>query len=322
LPKRLGKAQIAQEGDRSLKIGVVMNPRAGGGRLKTEWRPLAVEIEHRIGAFDVRATERSGHASSLAQQFAESGAQLILAVGGDGTIGEVADGILRSGLKPELGIIPFGTGVDFPRSLAIGGTALEAIEAIASRRTRTIDAGRVGYIGDGGQPGTKHFINVASLGLSGPTVRAVNGARARGRSGRFTFLFHTLAQMIGYKAQRVGIRLDGGEEIDTEIALVAMANGRFFGAGLMVAPDAELDDGLLDVVIVKGANKLKLIQVMNSAHDGGHRNSPLCAFRRGKLITIRPLVDGDEVLIDIDGESPGRAPMRVEVIPGALTLRC
>jgi YegS/Rv2252/BmrU family lipid kinase len=304
-----------------LTIGVVMNPRAGGGRMTAEWPALAHAIQERLGAFQLATTTRAGEASALAERLADEGVGLIIAAGGDGTIGEVADGILRSRLRPELGIIPIGTGADFPRNITLGATSLEAVETIASGRRRVIDAGQVHYIGDDGKPAKKHFINVASLGLSGPTVRAVNGAKARGRSGKLTFLYHTLTQMLGYRGQSVRVRIDGEEQIDERIVVVAIGNGRYFGAGLMVAPDAELSDGLLDVVIVKMASKLSMIRVLSKAYDGGHKGSPLCTFRKAKVVTMAPLSEGDEVLIDIDGESPGRAPMRVEVLPGALTLR-
>lgn len=304
-----------------MNIGVVMNPRAGGGRMTAEWPALARAIQEKLGPFQLAATQRAGEASSLAEQLANEGAGLVIAAGGDGTLGEVADGLLRARLRPELGLIPIGTGVDFRRNLTLGTTPPEAVEAIASGRRRVIDAGRVSYVADDGSPGTKHFINIASLGLSGPTVRAVNAAKAKGRSGKFTFLFHTLAQMLGYRAQAVRVRIDEAETIEARIAVVAVANGRYFGAGLMVAPDALLDDGLFDVVIVQAANKLTLMRTLSTAYDGGHKASPLCTFRRCRSISIEPVEAGDEVLIDIDGESPGRAPMRVEVLHGALTLR-
>lgn len=304
-----------------MNIGVVMNPRAGGGRMTAVWPELARAIQERLGPFQLAATTRAGEASALAERLANDGVGLVIAAGGDGTIGEVADGLLRARLRPDLGIIPVGTGIDFPRSLGLGSTPAEALDIIASGRRRVIDAGRVSYVGDDGQPGSRHVINIASLGLSGPTVRAVNAAKATGRSGKFTFLFHTLAQLLRYQPQGVRVRFDDGETVEERIAVAAVANGKYFGAGLMVAPDAALDDGLLDVVVVRAASRLRLMRVLSTAYDGGHRSSPLCTFRRCRSVSIEPLRDGDEVLIDIDGESPGRAPMRVDILPGALTLR-
>lgn len=307
------------DGGTFVNIGVVMNPRAAGGRIMAEWPALSRAIQERLGAFQLATTRKAGEAPELARQLADSGVDLVIAAGGDGTIGEVADGLLRASRQPELGIIPIGTGVDFPRNLDLGETPLEAVEAIARSPGRRIDAGRVTYVGDDGQPGMKHFLNEASVGLSGPTVRAVNAAKAKGRSGKGTFLYHTLAELIGYRWDTVRVTLDGTETIESRIAVVAMCNGRYFGSGLMVAPEAELDDGLLDVVIVAAANKLALVTVLNSAYRGGHTKSPYCTFRKAKVIEIEPV--GKPALIDIDGESPGRLPIRVEVMPGALVLR-
>jgi diacylglycerol kinase (ATP) len=302
-----------------VKLGVVMNPLAGGGRAAAAWPEIARLIEARLGPFELRRTTRGGEAAVLAHELAQSGAGLVIAAGGDGTMSEVADGLLRGGTGAEFGFIPLGTGVDFARTFGVKSPR-DGVEAIASGRRRKIDAGKVSYIADDGLPATRHFVNVASLGLSGPTVRAVNKARLRGGKGRFVFLYHTLTQLLGYRWQPVRVRLDGEDEIDADIALVAVCNARFFGGGLMVAPDAAVDDGLFEVVIVKGESRLELISVLNSAYEGGHKSSPLCTFRRAKLVTIAPRGE-QPVLIDIDGESPGRAPMRVEMLPGALTLR-
>jgi len=319
LPNAFGKAQIGQGEGISVTIGVVMNPRAASGRLLAQWPTLAGHIRDCLGPFRLATTTQPAEASALARELAESGLDLVIAVGGDGTIGEVADGLLRAGRKPDLGILPIGTGVDFARSLDIGSSTHEAIDAIASGRRRRIDAGRITFVGDDGRPDMKYFINEASAGLSGPTVRAVNAAKASGRGGKFVFLYHTLAQLLRYRWDAVRVTLDGTETIESRIAVVAACNGRYFGSGMMVAPHAELDDGLLDVVIVKAANKLALLGVLNAAYSGRHITSRHCIVRRVRRIDIEPV--RDPALIDIDGESPGRLPARVEVLPQALVLR-
>lgn len=302
-----------------MKIGVVMNPRAGGGRLGAEWPALAQALEQRLGAIEVVATKRVSEASSLAHQLAATGAELILAAGGDGTMGEVADGIMRAGGRAAFAVIPFGTGLDFPRNLGLGPTPLDAVEAIASGRTRRIDVGRIGYVADDGTPGVRHFINETSFGLSGPTVRAVNAAKQRGRVGKGVFLWHTLSQLFRYAPVRVRVTLDDAEVIEEEIAVVAVCNGKFFGGGMMVAPDAAIEDCLFDVVIVRQSSKLELISTLNRAYSGGHLKSRICTFRRARKVRVDPV--GKAALIDIDGESPGCVPATVEMLPGALTLR-
>jgi diacylglycerol kinase (ATP) len=296
-----------------------MNPRAGGGRMDAAWLALGDALAMRLGEFEVLRTTRPGEGSDLARQLAEDGADLIIAAGGDGTISEVADGLMRASRRPELGIIPVGTGIDFPRSLEIGTTPLDAVNAIASGRRRQIDVGRIGYVADGGGAGVRHFVNEASFGLSGPVARAVNSARLRGHSGKPVFLWHTLAKLWRYSPLTVRVTLDDAEVIETQIAVLAVCIGKYFGAGMMVAPDAEIDDGLFDVVIVKYAGKLELISLLSRAYSGGHTRSPLCTIRRARSVSIAPV--GPAALAEVDGETPGRIPASIEMLPGALTLR-
>ncbi len=302
-----------------MKIGVVMNPRAGGGRMDAAWLTLGDALAMRLGPFEVLRTSRPGEGSDLAQQLAEDGADLVVAAGGDGTISEVADGLMRASRRPELGIIPVGTGIDFPRNLELGPTPVDAVEAIASGRKRQIDVGRIGYVDEHGGVNVRHFTNEASFGLSGPVVRAVNAAKLRGASGKAVFLWHTLSQLWRYKPLTMRVTLDGAEVIETEVAVVAVCIGRYFGAGMMVAPDARIDDGLFDVVIVKHASKLELISVLRKAYAGTHTKSRLCIMRRARSVSIEPL--GVPALIDVDGEAPGRIPANIEMLPAALTLR-
>jgi diacylglycerol kinase (ATP) len=302
-----------------MRIGVVINPRAGGGRMAAAWPSLQASLEAKVGSVEPLFTTRQGEGSDLALRLANEGAGLILAAGGDGTIGEVVDGLMRAGRKAELGIIPVGTGIDFPRNLETGRSPQAAIEAIGSGRRREIDVGRVTFTADAGGESTRHFLNEASFGLSGPIVRAVNGSKTGKPTDKLVFLWHSIDALIRLKPQRVSIVLDGGAAIEDEIAVVAVCNGRYFGAGLMVAPDAKIDDGLFDVVIVKHANPFALIGVLLSAYRGGHRKNPLCTFLRAKRVEVEAL--GEPALVDIDGESPGTIPARVEMLAGALTLR-
>jgi diacylglycerol kinase (ATP) len=307
-----------------MTIGVVMNPVAGGGRLAANWAQVSAAIERHLGPFELRTTTRTGETIDLAREFAAAGVDLIVAAGGDGTVGEVVDGILQSGRLVPLGILPAGTGRDFVRNLGIGKTVSEHVAAMASGRTRAIDAGRVSYTSDDGSPQVRHFINVASLGVSGPTVRAVNAGRQQGaRSGKMVFLLHSVVQLLRYQPQDVRIVLDGEETIDARIAVVAIANGGFFGGGMMVAPDAAIDDGLFDVVVFRATSRPKLIANMRLLYSGSHRTHRLVTIRRARTVDVTPLDDVavNAALLDVDGESPGRIPARFEVLPGAVTLR-
>ena len=147
---------------------------------------------------------------------------------------------------------------------------------------RRIDAGRISYVDDHGALASRHFINIASLGLSGATDRAVNADKRKGTiSAKALFLWRTVVEFIRYRFQDVRITVDDGEPVEARMALVAVANGKFFGGGMMIAPDAELDDGLFDIVILRAAGKLGLILDLRLLYGGRHRDHPAITILRG-----------------------------------------
>jgi diacylglycerol kinase (ATP) len=311
-----------------LKVGVILNPVAGGGGLSSRWPEIATLLTQAFGEFEMRKTEQAGDATTLAIDFAACGYDLVIAAGGDGTASEVADGLLKavaeSGRRVELGLLPCGTGIDFARGLGLPGDFETAIERIAQAKASPLDAGRISYVDDHGALASRHFINIASLGLSGVTDRAVNADKRKGRiSAKALFFWSTVIEFIRYRFQEVRITIDDGEPVEARVALVAVANGRFFGAGMMIAPDAELDDGAFDIVILRAAGKLGLIRDLRLVYGGRHRNHPAITILRGRKVVVEPLGDPlvNGALIDIDGESPGRIPATFEILPGALALR-
>lgn len=312
-----------------MKIGIVLNPVAGAGRAAQLWPQFEAEIRRQLGEFTLLKTGRPEDAALFARQLAEQGCGLVIASGGDGTIGETVDGLLKSGVPadalPRFAILPCGTGSDFARSLGLAGTAQEMVSKIAAGREREIDAGRVTYVDDQGRAAMRHFINIASLGLSGPTSRAVNRAKRSGKaSGQLLFMWHTIRELIRYKFQDVRISVDGGPPLEARIAVAAAANGRFFGGGMMIAPQAELDDGMLDLVIFRGAAKLTLIKDMRLLYTGSHVSHPSVTILRGRKITVEPAGDParNTAQLDIDGESPGAIPAIFEVLPKAIRVIC
>jgi len=309
-----------------LKVGVVLNPVAGGGRLKRDWPQVEAALRRHFGDVELRETQASGDAERLALDFAADGFGLVVAAGGDGTASEVADGLLQAADEgcgtAELALIPCGTGIDFARGLGLPQDLDALVARIAEAKGRKIDAGRISYVDDLGARASRHFINIASLGLSGATDRAVNADRRKGRvSAKALFYWRTVAEFVRYRFQHVRIAIDDGEPVEARMALVAVANGKFFGGGMMVAPDAALDDGQFEIVILRAANKLGLIRDIRLVYGGQHRNHPAITILRGRKVTVEPMSDDDAALVDIDGESPGRIPAVFEMRPGALTLR-
>ncbi|MER9023964.1 diacylglycerol kinase family lipid kinase [Mesorhizobium sp. M0815] len=311
-----------------MKVAVVLNPIAGGGRLKRHWPEVAASLKRHFGDFELRETQAEGDAERLALDLAAIGFELVIAAGGDGTASEVADGLLKafreSGRTAELGLLPCGTGIDFARGLGLSNNVDLTLKRIAEAKPRKVDAGCISYVDDHGALASRHFINIASLGLSGATDRAVNADKRKGKvSAKALFYWRTVWEFLRYRFQDVAITIDDGAPVEVRMALVAVANGKFFGGGMMIAPDAELNDGEFDIVILRAAGKLKLIWDIRLLYGGRHRNHPAITILRGKKVVVEPLgdVQKNAALIDIDGESPGRIPATFEILPGALTLR-
>ncbi|MEP5260955.1 MAG: diacylglycerol kinase family lipid kinase, partial [Nitratireductor sp.] len=196
------------------------------------------------------------------------------------------------------------------------------VKRIASGGTRRIDIGKLTFIAEDGRETTRYFNNIASFGLSGETVRAVNNATwQKSFGGNFAFTWATLMTAWRHKPRPVKIETDEGFETVANIGLTAVANGRYFGSGLKVAPDAEPDDGLFDVVIMRHLGFMDLVKGGGDLREGTHVNGPKVDVVRARSVTATPL-GTEPVLIDVDGEGPGRLPARFEILPGALTLRC
>lgn len=274
-----------------MSVGVVVNPAAGGGRLRAAWPQLAAMLEQRLGPLSVLTTRAPGEGRLLAGQHVRNGARLVIAAGGDGTANEVVDGLLLAGGGPELGVISVGTGRDFVRTLGGNADVAAAVEAIGSGRTRRIDVGRASYLDDAGRQAMRHFLNVASLGLSGPTARRINASKQNRQVGKLAFYYYTVMELLRYRAQDVRVRFDDSETVDVHTALVVAANGRYFGGGMMVAPDAAIDDGQFDVLVYRAESKLRMVLDLNLIYRGAHVSLPRVRIKRCSWVEIAPLGD-------------------------------
>lgn len=309
-----------------MRVSAICNPVAGGGRAGRQWPQIETLLQNRFVSVTTHQTRGPGDAATIAAELARTGTGLLIVCGGDGTISEVVDGLLRARAfegagAPKLGIIPDGTGSDLSRTLGLTRDIEAQIDRIATGNFRRIDAGRMTFLSDKGEAAVRHFINVASLGLSGPTDRAVNAARAKRRHGaKAVFLYNTVRELLRYRFDDVRISVDGGAPIEARIALVAVANGRYFGGGMLIAPDAAIDDGLFEIAIVRGSGKAALIRQIPKLYSGTHVRLPIVTMLKGRRIVLEPADGARPALVDIDGESPGRIPATFEILPGALEV--
>ena len=258
-------------------------------------------------------SERPGQLAELARG-AAGDASLLVAVGGDGTVNEVANGI--AGLHVELAVIPRGTGWDFVRTYGIPRKLEAAVEVALRGATREIDLGRARYRAWNGGEAESLFANVASAGMSGAIAKRTNET-SKALGGKVSYLWATLAVFSRWRNDEVTVRVDG-EERTGRMHDVVVANGRYFGGGMMISPRAEPDDGLFDVLLIGDLTKRDLMLTLPKTYRGRHLPHPKATVLRGAVVEI----DAPEPLpVELDGEQPGTTPVRFEIVPRALRLR-
>ena len=303
---------------------VIVNPSSAGGRTGKQWSKLSALVREAYGPFEDCFTQAAGDGERLTRQAIAEGAATVVAVGGDGSVNDVVNGFFDAQdpdrrCKTALGVIPLGTGGDFIRSIGVPRNPILAARALAAATPRLIDVGRVHLTGHDGEPKTRYFINVASFGIAGLVDRYVNASR-KSLPGTLAFALATLRAGLAYQNSPVRMRVDEGEWKTGPIYNVSVANARYFGGGMKVAPEALLHDGLLELVRFGNMGLWDLIRDGRDLYSGQHVE--LAEVSTGKIRSLdAESLDGREVLLDVDGEQPGRLPARFEIVPAALLLR-
>jgi YegS/Rv2252/BmrU family lipid kinase len=299
---------------------VIVNPRSGGGLSEKRWAGVVSAISDGLGPFDTRFTEAPGHARTLAHEEARKGRTLIVALGGDGTISEVADGLVAAGGDAEMGIIPRGTGGDFRRTLGIENELCTAAEHVRKSKARQVDVGRVTFVTHDGTETSRHFLNVSSVGFSSVVAKRANQGSKR-LGGRVSFLAAVVNSLLTYDNAEVTVAVDDGEARRMTLLLAAVGNGRFFGGGMKICPEAILDDGRFDFVTVGDLGRLEVLAKIHRIYSGNHLSMEEVRSVRCRRLNIAPADPKAEIPLEIDGETPGRLPARFEILEGALRLR-
>jgi diacylglycerol kinase (ATP) len=309
---------------------VIINPASAGGATRASWPGVASDLRTHFGPFGCVFTEQPGDGRRIAASEAKKGRRLIIACGGDGTISEVANGILESGEDVELGLLPSGTGGDFRRTLGVSTHAATASRALRDGRTRRVDVGRVHYINHEGEQETRYFLGVASFGMSGEVIervkandaRFLSATRARTLLGRVSYAVATLQTTLTSAATTVRVQLDDKPERRLTVANLCVANARYFGGGMKIAPAAKLNDGRFDIITIGDLGALKILANAPRLYLGKHLGMPQVHHTRAARLTARPVRKDVGVSIEMDGELPGRLPATFEILPSALRVRC
>jgi diacylglycerol kinase (ATP) len=299
---------------------VIVNPASAAGAAGRHWDRIAKLLRSSLGDFEHAATRKPSDATALSRSALRQGFEMIVCVGGDGTLNEVVGGFFdgAAAVAPEavLGVVALGTGCDFGRT--IDQKDLEsACARLGGRKTRSIDVGLARFTGHDGAPTARIFINVASFGCGGLVSHLVS-PRLKALSGRLAFTLATLRALAFYRDQVITLKLDDTPPRSLAITNCAVGNGRFFGAGMQVAPAAQLDDGELDVTIWSGFGLMDFIRKRHTLYDGSHVREPGTEVLRTRRAIA---ISASTVLLEIDGESVGRLPAQLDVLAGALRLK-
>ena len=294
-----------------MKILLIYNARAGGGR----GRKMLPGIEGRfrsLGAdVDLRLTEHQGHGITLTQEADLPRYDGIVAAGGDGTVYEVVTGYHRNPIpgKPPLGIVPCGTGNAFAREMDLFGSDWgKAVDIVLGGETRAVDVARFNTQGE-----THYSLNILGVGFVSDAGETATRLKFLGNNAYLLGVFYRL---LNLRFHPMRLTFDGREEA-VEALFATVSNSRYTGTTFLIAPKAKLDDGLLDLVVVKRITRLRIIRIFKTIFTGAHIHEPEVSFHQARAITIeseKPRV------LNVDGEILGQTPVEVECLPRSLQV--
>jgi YegS/Rv2252/BmrU family lipid kinase len=305
---------------------VIVNPASANGATGRHWPELRAAIDKVLDRWDNQFTLTPGDATRLARQATKDGYQMIVAVGGDGTMNEVVTGLFEEAgggklIRDDLILAPIraGTGGDFARLLQLPHKLPASVAHLAGGATRLCDLGRIDYIAHGGAPAWRGFLNIASFGLSGLVDEKVNSTtKMFGAKG--SFLAGTFRALAAYRPQSVEIDVGGENVYRGPLIVGAVANGQFFGGGMQFCPRAEIDDGQFDVVWMVSVGVKEVASILD-LYSGRAIEWRSMRSTRGRTVEARPSDPSARVLIDVDGEQPGHLPATFRILPSAVRLK-
>jgi YegS/Rv2252/BmrU family lipid kinase len=300
---------------KSLRAVFLVNPAADNGATGRRWPEIANRAAAAGLSGDALLSERPGHLTELARRAADDGAELLIVVGGDGTVYEVVNGVAGR-TDVELAIVPRGTGRDFVRTYRIPHRLDAALRTARDGRVQEIDLGLARFRSWEGEAAEAYFANIASAGMSGAIAKRANET-GKPLGGKVSYFWATLAVFARWRTSEITVRVEN-ESRRARMHDVVAANGRYFGGGMMIAPEAEPDDGVFDVLLIGNLTKRDLLLTLPKTYRGKHLPHPKAELLRGSTVEI----DASEPLpVELDGEQPGTTPARFEIIPRALRLR-
>jgi diacylglycerol kinase (ATP) len=289
---------------------VIVNPVAGSGRAAR----AAADLRAAVAEAGAEQAESSGpgDVERIASRAAERGIPRIIAVGGEGTIQEVVNGLRGADGTAVVGIVPGGNGNDLARALGLPGEPLAALAVALHGGARRIDAGLLRSAGR-----ERRFVAAGGMGFDAAVAARMAGPRAWWQRGRAGYLLTTVDELRRHRNVDLRVEVDGAPlSLRGPVLFAAFANGAYYGGGMRIAPAAELDDGRLDLCLVGDLSRLEALRQLPGLYRGAHVGHPRVAFHRFRHLRLA----GGDAPVHLDGEPAGTLPIEVEVEPGALLV--
>jgi len=288
-----------------MKILFIVNPVAGGGLAERVWKEKSSEVMASFPESRTIFTEKPGDAKDISKEAVNEGYDVVVSCGGDGTLNEVVNGIIGSNIS--LGILPLGTGSDFGKTVGIRDFN-SAIKAIKGNKKMKIDTGVVEFT-DGVK---RYFINSLEAGFGADVMNYVDNHR---RLGSASFIIGVFASLVLLRKFDAEISVDHSVEKKRTIEII-VANGKYFGGGMLASPESRLDDTVLDIHVLKPIGRLQTIFQLRELINGTYIEKGHSYEYRGKKIAI----NASDILVEMDGEVVGKTPVNITIIPGSITL--
>jgi len=295
---------------------VIVNPVAGAGRTARLWPQIMGLFQSKGLRFEHDITEAPGHAIELARIAAQNGYNMVVSVGGDGTINEIVNGLYASGNigGAVLGIVSTGTGGDYIRTIGTPRNYEDACRCFLEPKRLTVDLGVVEYSSNGNRV-ERLFVNFAGMGFDAEIVRRTT-QQYKALGSLPSYLMGTLATLLSYRNRDISLVVDG-EAMDMRVCTVVMNNGRYGGGGMFTAPHASINDGYFDVMIIGDLSKPDLLWSLPRIYKGTHLTHPKVTMKKAKEIEIR---SAQPMQLQADGELLGQVPARFRILPSVLKV--
>jgi len=299
---------------------LIINPTAGNGAAGRQKQLIETLAEKFFPDHQIFLTEGPEQTREYARKAAEARKSMVICVGGDGTLNEVVNGLMSVKIdkkrRPKLGFLPVGTGCDLAKTIGITENIENGLRKIAAGHGKWIDLGRATFVNHEGETVRRYFVNVLSFALGGEVAGRTN-RDGKAMGGFLTFFGQMIGALFTYNRPLIRLRVD--DTYDEQIVSwhVAVANGRYHGGGMNIAPDAEVDDGRLQVTVIGNLSLPEILLNLPKLYNGRIYSVNKVSSLSGQKIEAG---SAEKVLIDLDGEQPGRLPVRAEVVPLAIWL--